>query len=167
LISLLQRYRDCLDQAVRLYRGEIHTLSDGSSLVLFHGRGVDADTYLVHSICCGELMRGLSHELQIELADTNITLLLQIALGQGSHLMGLTQQEMLNNDTIKVVQSLAVYSRNLLLIDQSIASDKNILEIAKTRGLANPADTFCIEHVVEPYAELLEKQLRNMRGNRR
>lgn len=166
LISLLQRYRDCLDQTVRLYRGEIHTLSDGSSLILFHGRGVDADSYLAHSICCGELMRGLSHELQIELADTNITLLLQIALAQGTQLLGLTQKELLENETVKVVQALAVYSRNLLLIDQSIASDGGVVEIAKTRGLANPPDTFCIERVIEPYSELLEKQLRNMRNHK-
>lgn len=163
LISLLQRYRDCLDQTVRLYRGEIHTLSDGSSLILFHGRGSDGANYLAHSVCCGELMRGLSHELQIELADTNITLLLQIALAQGTQLLGLTQSELLENETVKIVQELAVYSRNLLLIDQSIASDVSITEIAKTRGLANPPETFCIERVVDPYSELLEKQLRNMR----
>lgn len=166
LINLLQRYRDCLDQTVRLYRGEIHTLSDGSSLILFHGRGVDADNYLAHSICCGELMRGLSHELQIELADTNITLLLQIALAQGTQLLGLTQKELLENETVRVVQELAVYSRNLLLIDQSIASDIGVVGIAKTRGLANPPDTFCIERVIDPYSELLERQLRNMRSHK-
>ncbi|MFD1261931.1 histidine kinase [Entomomonas asaccharolytica] len=166
LINLLQRYRDCLDQTVRIYKGEIHTLNDGSSLVLFHGRGNDTDTYLTHAICCGELMRGLSHELQVELADTNITLLLQIALAQGTDLLGLTPQELLENATIKLAQSLVDHSRNLLLMDQSVASDERIGILAKIRGLANPTDTFCIERVLEPYAEVLEKQLRNMRNNK-
>lgn len=166
LINLLQRYRDCLDQTVRIYKGEIHTLNDGSSLVLFHGRGNDTDTYLTHAICCGELMRGLSHELQVELADTNITLLMQIALAQGTDLLGLTPQELLDNTTVKLARSLVDHSRNLLLMDQSVASDERIGILAKIRGLANPADTFCIERVLEPYAEVLEKQLRNMRNNK-
>lgn len=164
LISLLQRYRDCLDQTVRLYKGEIHTLTDGSSLVLFHGRGSDADTYLTHAICCGELMRGLSHELQVELAETNITLLLQIAITQGTGLLGLTPKELINNDTVQKIESLADHSRNLLLMDQSIASDSQVANLAKVRALANPAGTYCIERVMEPYAEILEKQLRNMRN---
>lgn len=166
LINLLQRYRDCLDQTVRLYKGEIHTLTDGSSLVLFHGRGNEADTYLSHGICCGELMRGLSHELQVELADTNITLLMQIALAQGTDLLGLTPQELLENATVKAAQCLADHSRNLLLMDQSVADDASVEVLAKIRELANPADTFCIERVLDPYAELLEKQLRKMRNTK-
>lgn len=164
LINLLQRYRDCLDQTVRLYKGEIHTLSDGSSLVLFHGRGNDTETYLTHAICCGELMRGLSHELQVELADTNITLLLQIAIAQGTDLLGLTPKELIDNDTVQMVKSLADNSRNLLLMAQSIATDSRVASLAKVRALANPAGTYCIERVMEPYAEMLEKQLRNMRN---
>lgn len=166
LINLLQRYRDCLDQTVRLYHGEIHTLSDGSSLVLFHSRGSEVETYLFHAICCGELMRGLSHELQVELADTNITLLLQLALAQGTELLGLTPSELLDNDTVKTVKGLADNSRNLLLIDQTVATDTKLEQLAKVRALANPADTYCIERVMEPYAEILEKQLRNMRNTK-
>lgn len=166
LINLLQRYRDCLNQTARLYKGEIHTLADGSSLVLFHGRSSDAETYLFHAICCGELMRGLSHELQVELADTNITLLLQIALAQGTELLGLTPQELVDNHTVQMVKSLADHSRNLLLMDQSIATDAKVATLAKVRALANPTDTYCIERVMEPYAETLEKQLRNMRNSK-
>ncbi|EGH18793.1 membrane protein, partial [Pseudomonas savastanoi pv. glycinea str. race 4] len=36
LTELLQRYRDCLDQAASLYESELHTLNDGSTLMLFH-----------------------------------------------------------------------------------------------------------------------------------
>lgn len=166
LINLLQRYRDCLDQTVRLYKGELHTLSDGSSLVLFHGRGSESETYLMHAICCGELMRGLSHELQVELADTNTTLLLQIAVAQGVDLLGLTPQELFDNETVKKAQALAWHSRNLLLIDQSVASDDKAAGLAKIRGLAHPEDTFCIERVIEPFSQILEKQLRGMRNSK-
>lgn len=165
LINLLQRYRDCLDQTVRLYKGELHTLTDGSSLVLFHGRGSESETYLMHAICCGELMRGLSHELQVELADTNTTLLLQIAVAQGVDLLGLTPQELFDNETVKKAQSLAWYSRNLLLVAQSVASDEKVAVLAKIRGLANPEDAFCIERVMDPYSQVLEKQLRSMRNS--
>ena len=166
LINLLQRYRDCLDQTVRLYKGELHTLSDGSSLVLFHGRGSESEIYLMHAICCGELMRGLSHELQVELADTNTTLLLQIAVAQGIDLLGLTPQELFNNETVKSAQLLAGYSRNLLLIAQSVANDEKATSLAKIRGLANPESAFCIERVMEPYSQILEKQLRGMRNSK-
>lgn len=166
LINLLQRYRDCLDQTVRLYKGELHTLSDGSSLVLFHGRGSESETYLMHAVCCGELMRGLSHELQVELADTNTTLLLQIAVAQGVDLLGLTPQELFDNETVKKAQALAGHSRNLLLIAQSVACDEKVISLAKIRGLANPENTFCIEQVMEPYSQILEKQLRGMRNNK-
>lgn len=165
LINVLQRYRDCLGQAVRLYNGEIHTLSDGSSLVLFHGRGSQAELYLTHAICCGELMRGFSHELQVELADTNITSLLQIALVQGTELLGLTPQELLDNETVAMAKMLANNSRNLLLIDQSIAVNQQVMKLARVRALVSPEHTYCIERVLDPYAETLEKQLRNIRSS--
>ncbi len=38
LTELLQRYRDCLQQAATLYQAELHTLNDGSSLMLFHSQ---------------------------------------------------------------------------------------------------------------------------------
>ncbi|KHL75131.1 histidine kinase, partial [Pseudomonas putida] len=56
LTELLERYRDCLEQAASLYDGETHTLNDGSTLVLFHSRDCGED-YLTNAICCGELLR--------------------------------------------------------------------------------------------------------------
>lgn len=165
LMKLLQRYRDCLNYTVHLYRGEIHTLNDGSSLVLFHGRGSETESYVLHAICCGELMRALSHELQLELVDTQIVLLLQMVLAKGSHLLGLTLSELAENETVQAAQSLAEHSRNLLLLDHSMVDDTYIEKLARIRSLANPSGTYCIERVLEPYAEILEKQLRNMRNN--
>ena len=34
LLDLLDRYRGCLEQAAALYQGQLHTLKDGSSLML-------------------------------------------------------------------------------------------------------------------------------------
>ena len=62
LTELLQRYRDCLQQAATLYQAELHTLNDGSSLMLFHSQD-DEQNYLTHAICCGELMRALGRAL--------------------------------------------------------------------------------------------------------
>ncbi|WP_309676097.1 AhpA/YtjB family protein, partial [Pseudomonas sp.] len=73
LEELLKRYRDCLDQAASLYQSELHTLNDGSTLMLFHTED-SGDDYLTNAICCGELLRALGHQLQIEVADSGITL---------------------------------------------------------------------------------------------
>lgn len=81
-------------------------------------------------------------------------------------MLGLTPQELVDNHTVQMVKSLADHSRNLLLMDQSIATDSRVATLAKVRALANPTDTYCIERVMEPYAEALEKQLRNMRNNK-
>ncbi|KQB51760.1 histidine kinase, partial [Pseudomonas endophytica] len=56
LMELLERYRDCLNQAASLYQSELHTLNDGSTLMLFHSED-SGDDYLTNAICCGELLR--------------------------------------------------------------------------------------------------------------
>ena len=98
LLDLLQRYRTCLEQTAALYQGQLHTLSDGSSLMLFHQRSSGAD-YLTHAICSGELMRALGHALQIEVADSGITLQLQFGLTQGDDLSDVSQGDLLLSDT--------------------------------------------------------------------
>ncbi|WP_313364638.1 AhpA/YtjB family protein, partial [Pseudomonas sp.] len=94
LTELLERYRGCLEQAASLYEGDIHTLNDGSTLVLFHSRDCGED-YLTNAICCGELLRALGHALQIEVADSGITLQLQLGLALGDDLQGLEQVDLL------------------------------------------------------------------------
>ena len=48
LTELLERYRDCLDQAASLYEGEVQTLNDGSTLLLFHSQD-SGDDYLTNA----------------------------------------------------------------------------------------------------------------------
>ena len=161
LMELLNRYRDCLEQAAELYEGELFTLSDGSSLILFHEQECDED-YLTHAICCGELMRALGHALQIEVADSGITLQLQLGLCLGEELAGLTQGDLLLSETAQNALALSQHSRNLLLVERSIADDELVSQRARIRAIASPQGACCVERLLEPYPSLLERQLARM-----
>ena len=154
LVDLLQRYRDCLEQAARQYKGSLHTLSDGGSLILFHSRDNRAD-YLTNALCCGELMRALGHALQIEVADSGITLQLQLGLSLGEDLSEQTQADLLLNETVQNALALNQHSRNLLLVERSIADDAVVRERARIRAIASPEGACCVERLLEPYPSML------------
>ncbi len=164
LLELLENYRDCLDKAANLYQGELHTLSDGSSLMLFHEQTIGED-YLTHAICCGELMRALGHALQIDVADSGITLQLQLGLTLGEKLKGLSQGDLLLSETAQSALSLSLHSRNLLLVERSIADDALVRQRARIRAIASPQGACCVERLLEPYPSLLERQLARMHDN--
>ncbi|MCG4452242.1 histidine kinase [Pseudomonas sp. MMS21-TM103] len=161
LLDLLQRYRDCLNQASALYQGELHTLSDGSSLMLFH-RQDSGEDYLTHAICCGELMRALGHALQIEVADSGITLQLQLGLTQGEDLLDLSQGDLLLSETAQDALALSQHSRNLLLLERRVGDDALVRQRARIRTIASPEGACCVERLLEPYPSLLERQLAHM-----
>ena len=161
LLELLENYRDCLNQAAKLYQGELHTLSDGSSLMLFHEQVIGED-YLTHAICCGELMRALGHALQIEVADSGITLQLQLGLTLGEQLSDLSQGDLLLSETAQNALALSLHSRNLLLVERCIADDALIRQRARIRAIASPQGACCVERLLEPYPSLLERQLARM-----
>lgn len=158
LVDLLERYRGCLDQAASLYQGELHTLNDGSSLMLFHSLDSGED-YLTHALCCGELMRALGHALQIEVADSGITLQLQLGLTQGEDLVDLSQGDLLLSETAQNALALSQHSRNLLLVERSVSEDLLVRERARIRAIASPEGASCVERLLEPYPSLLERQL--------
>ncbi len=161
LTDLLQRYRDCLDQASSLYDGELHTLNDGSTLMLFHSQE-SGDDYLTNAICCGELLRALSHALQIEVADSGITLQLQLGLTLGEGLAGLSQIDLLLTETAQDALALSQHSRNLLLVERKINDDALIRQRARIRPIASPEGACCVERLMEPYPSMLERQLARM-----
>jgi len=161
LLDLLQRYRDCLNQASALYQGELHTLNDGSSLMLFH-RQDSGEDYLTHAICCGELMRALGHALQIEVADSGITLQLQLGLTQGEDLLDLSQGDLLLSETAQDALALSQHSRNLLLLERRVGDDALVRQRARIRTIASPEGACCVERLLEPYPSLLERQLAHM-----
>jgi uncharacterized membrane protein affecting hemolysin expression len=166
LTDLLQRYRDCLDQASSLYEGELHTLNDGSTLMLFHSQE-SGDDYLTNAICCGELLRALSHALQIEVADSGITLQLQLGLTLGEGLSGLSQIDLLLTETAQDALALSQHSRNLLLVERKINDDALIRQRARIRPIASPEGACCVERLMEPYPSMLERQLARMHETRK
>ncbi|MDP9938435.1 AhpA/YtjB family protein [Ectopseudomonas alcaliphila] len=165
LLDLLDRYRACLEQAAALYQGQLHTLKDGSSLMLFHERECGED-YLTHAICCGELMRALGHALQIEVADSGITLQLQLGLTLGSDLEELGQADLLLSDSALDALALSQHSRNLLLVEQRVAQDALARQRARIRPIASPEGASCVERLLDPYPALLERQLTRMHESR-
>ncbi|WP_300719870.1 AhpA/YtjB family protein [Pseudomonas sp.] len=165
LTDLLERYRDCLDQAASLYDSELHTLNDGSTLMLFHSE-TSGDDYLTNAICCGELLRALGHALQIEVADSGITLQLQLGLVLGEGLNGMSQIDLLLTETAQDALALSQHSRNLLLVERKISDDALIRQRARIRPIASPEGACCVERLMEPYPSMLERQLARMHENR-
>ncbi|MES2870331.1 MAG: AhpA/YtjB family protein [Pseudomonadota bacterium] len=165
LMELLERYRDCLNQAASLYQSELHTLNDGSTLMLFHSED-SGDDYLTNAICCGELLRALGHALQIEVADSGITLQLQLGLVLGEGLNGLSQIDLLLTETAQDALALSQHSRNLLLVERQISDDPLIRQRARIRPIASPEGACCVERLMEPYPSMLERQLARMHESR-
>lgn len=165
LTELLERYRDCLEHAASLYEGETHTLNDGSTLVLFHSRDCGED-YLTNAICCGELLRALGHALQIEVADSGITLQLQLGLALGNDLHGLELVDLLMAEIAQDALALSQHSRNLLLVERQISDDALIRQRARIRPIASPEGACCVERLMEPYPSMLERQLARMHERR-
>lgn len=165
LTELLERYRDCLDQAASLYEGEVHTLDDGSTLLLFHSRDSGED-YLTNAICCGELLRALGHALQIEVADSGITLQLQLGLALGEDLLGMDQVDLLMTEKAQDALALSQHSRNLLLVERQVSDDALIRQRARIRPIASPEGACCVERLMEPYPSMLERQLARMHERR-
>ncbi len=165
LEELLKRYRDCLDQAASLYEGELHSLNDGSTLMVFHTED-SGDDYLTNAICCGELLRALGHQLQIEVADSGITLQLQLGLTLGNELFGLSQIDLLLTETAQDALALSQHSRNLLLVERKIGDDALIRQRARIRPIASPEGACCVERLMEPYPSMLERQLARMHERR-
>ncbi|WP_426233186.1 AhpA/YtjB family protein [Pseudomonas sp. TWP3-2] len=165
LDELQERYRDCLEQAASLYQGEIETLNDGSTLMLFHTED-SGDDYLTNAICCGELLRALGHQLQIEVADSGITLQLQLGLTLGDELFGMSQIDLLLTDSAQDALALSQHSRNLLLVERKIGDDALIRQRARIRPIASPEGACCVERLMEPYPSMLERQLARMHERR-
>lgn len=161
LLDLLERYRDCLDQASKLYTGQLHTLNDGSSLLVF--RQHSSDDYLGHALCCGELLRALGHALQIEVADSGISLQLQLGLTHGEVPETVSQGELLLSDVVLAALDLSQHSRNLLLVDARIGVDPHIRSRARLRAIPTPSGAYCVESLLPPYPALLERQLSRLR----
>ena len=158
LMNLLERYRAQLQQACELYNGHLHTLQDGTSLVAFHARECRQDE-LTHALCCGELLRVLGHELQVEIADTGITLHLQLAIGHVADLRFLEEAALATHQDCLLLLEAVQHSRNLLLLDAALATSDDLKDRAVVRRLASQPGIYCVERLHGPYQAMLERQL--------
>lgn len=158
LMALLGRYREQLNRACALYNGQLQTLHDGTSLVLFNARDCRQDE-LTHALCCGELLRVLGHDLQVEIADTGITLHLHLALCHAPSLQHVPAEELAEQPACQTLIEQVQYSRNLLLLDSSLANCDLLRQRAVVRRLASQPGVYCIERLQDPYQAMLEQQL--------
>lgn len=166
LLGLLERYRHHLERACQLYRGEQHTLHDGTAVLLFHAATCNQDE-LTHALCCGELLRVLAHDLQIEIADTGITLNLQLVLGHGSSPMNQPGLPLEQDETLTAALAQLEHSRNLLLLDAELAASSLLTQRAATRRLASQPEVRCVERLREPWQSALERQINQLYRERR
>ncbi|WP_373186941.1 histidine kinase [Halopseudomonas sp.] len=158
LMLVLERYRTQLERACELYDGHLHTLHDGTSVIAFHARECRQDE-LTHALCCGELLRVLGHELQVEIADTGITLHLQLAIGHCADLRPVPDAELAARPECQSVLDVVQHSRNLLLLDAALADSAALRERGVVRRLASQPGIYCIERLHGPYQAMLEQQL--------
>lgn len=162
LMAVLERYRSQLEQAGSLYKGELMTLDDGTSVLVFAAEaGADHDG-LTQAFICGELMRVLGHDLQIEIADTGVALHLQLALCYAPGAQRLDETALAGQpDCAQMLEQLQ-FSRNLLLLDGSLATTGLTSERAVVRRLASHPGVYCVERLIDPYQTVLERQLNRL-----
>ncbi|MDY0249066.1 MAG: histidine kinase [Pseudomonas sp.] len=162
LVGLLKKYRHAVEQSALLYGGHLHTLADGRSLISFHS---DSAEYPRNALCCGELLRAFGHALQIEVADSGIALHIQLGMSEGPLIKDLSLGELLLSDSAQVALDLSQHSRNLLLLNNSLAAHSCIASCSRTRTIAKPNDASCVELLLNPYPALLQSQLHHLQKN--
>ena len=159
LLTLLDRYREHVQRAAQLYGGQQHTLFDGTSVLMFSPGAEDTRDELNHGLCCGELLRVLGHDLQIEIADTGIALHLQLALCHAPGLDNISDEALGEHDLCQRTLDQLQHSRNLLLVDAELAGAGTLADSAVARRLASQNGIYCIERLLEPYQSMVESQL--------
>ena len=166
LMALLERYREHVQRAGQLYAGQQHTLFDGTSVLLFSPGAEDTRDELAHGLCCGELLRVLGHDLQIEIADTGIALHLQLALCHAPGLEDISDAALSEHELCQRTLDQLQHSRNLLLVDAELAGAGTLANSAVARRLASQPGIYCIERLLEPYQSMVESQLNKLYNQR-
>lgn len=157
--ALLQRHADALDDIARHAQAQQLQLADGTSLLLFHG---DEGEPVEQAVCAAELLRALVHNLQMDIADSRITLGIQLGLALGEAVIDLSEQGLLDHPAVQQAVELSRYSRNLALLSEELAEHTHTRDCASIRRIAKPAGAHCIERLLPPYAQQLDDQLLGM-----
>lgn len=159
LSALLKKYRHAVEQSAALYSGHLYNLADGRSLIAFDSAH---NEYPRNALCCGELLRAFGHALQIEVADSSITLNIQLGLSEGPSLQDASLGELLLSQSAQAALELSQHSRNLLLLSDALAQHHAIASCARIRPISKPEQASCLESLLNPYPALLQNQLYNL-----
>ena len=100
------------------------------------------------------------------MADSGITLQLQLGLVLADDLQGMDQVDLLMTEQAQDALALSQHSRNLLLVERRISDDALIRQRARIRPIASPEGACCVERLMEPYPSMLERQLARMHERR-
>ncbi len=160
--GLLKKYRYAVEQSTLLYGGQLHTLADGRSLISFHS---EHPQYPRNALCCAELLRAFGHALQIEVADSGVALHIQLGLSEGPLIKEASLGELLLSKSAQAALELSQYSRNLVLLSNTLAEHSSIEACSRTRVIAKPYDASCVESLLNPYPALLQNQLHQLQKN--
>lgn len=156
--QLLDHYAQALEEVAVAYRGRMLELADDRVLMLFHD---DQDNHVANALCAAELLRAFSHALQMEIADSGISLAMQLGVAQGAAVLDLSEEGLLQHPAIAEALELARHSRNLVLLGQTVA-DHPQTSSASIRSIARPAGASCIERILPPCSEQLDAQLQGL-----
>ena len=88
--------------------------------------------------------------------------LVQLGLTRSDEAISPSQAELLLSEAAQDALALAQHSRNLLLVQRSVADDPLLRQRARIRAIASPEGASCVERLLEPYPSLLERQLARM-----
>lgn len=157
--ALLERHANALDDIARHWEAQLLQQPDGGSLLLFHG---DGNTPIEQALCAAELLRALAHSLQMDIADSRITLGIQLGLALGDLVLDLSQAGLLEQPAVSQALELSRYSRNLTLISEAVAEHDHTRHCASIRRIVKPAGAHCIERLLPPFANQLEERLQGM-----
>ncbi len=156
--QLLDHYGLALEEVANIYQGRLLELADGQNLILFHDDEAD---HLDHALCAAELLRAFSHALQMEMADSGITLGIQLGVAHGEVVIDLSEEGLLQHAAVAEALELARHSRNLVLLGQSVAGHPQT-SCASIRSIIRPAGASCIERMLPPRSEQLDMQLQSL-----
>lgn len=157
-LHLLQHYHAALDEVAQLYQGKRVELGAGPTLMLFQHEGAEN---LANALCAAELLRAFAHALQIEVANSGMTLSMQLGIAEGAPVIDLSEDGLLLHPVIGQALELGRHSRNLVLLSASAASHPQAA-CASIRAIVRPAGASCIEHLHLPHSEHLDDQLQGL-----
>lgn len=157
LNALLTNYRQLITTTSKNFKAKLVMLTDSSCLMLFDNQAAKP---AARAICCAEWLRAYAHKQQEQLIKDQLQLCLRMSLTFANNLMALSQGELLLQKPVQALLQLNQESCNLLLISLQDASNNSELDQCCTlRPLAQPQNTLCVDQVLPPYLQQLEKYL--------